>query len=76
MKMIHIKDKMMVSKLWKLFSIINIFLDLDDDLEDILKELKELESNNKFHEGDIISKSSKTRVKRKSGSYINSHIFL
>jgi hypothetical protein len=37
------------------------------DLEDILKELRELEANNKFHEGDIISKSSKTRVKRKSG---------
>ncbi|KAL7046572.1 hypothetical protein ACKWTF_002641 [Chironomus riparius] len=36
------------------------------DLEDILEELRELEANNKFHEGDIISKSSKTRVKRKS----------
>jgi hypothetical protein len=41
------------------------------DLEDILKELKELEANNNFHEGDIISKSSKTRVKRKSGRYQN-----
>jgi hypothetical protein len=39
------------------------------DLEDILEELRELEAKNKFHEGDIISKSSKTRVKRKSGRF-------
>lgn len=37
------------------------------DLEDILAELKELEGNNRFQEGDIISKSSNRRVKRKSG---------
>ncbi len=39
------------------------------DLEDILQELIELEKMNKFHEGDVISKSSKSRVKRKSGRY-------
>lgn len=44
------------------------FTDLDlYELEDILAELKELERNNKFHEGDLISKSSNKRVKRKSG---------
>jgi hypothetical protein len=37
------------------------------DLEDILEELKELEGKNRFQEGDIISKSSNKRVKRKSG---------
>ena len=37
------------------------------NLEDILEELRELESKNRFREGDIISKSSNKRVKRKSG---------
>jgi hypothetical protein len=37
------------------------------NLEDILEELRELESRNRFQEGDIISKSSNKRVKRKSG---------
>lgn len=48
----------------------NVILDLDIyDLEDILEELKELEGKNRFQEGDIISKSSNKRVKRKSGKW-------
>lgn len=47
------------------------FSDLDlYDLEDILAELKQLEGKNRFQEGDIISKSSNKRVKRKSGKWI------
>jgi hypothetical protein len=50
------------------FHSITFIADLDIyELEDILEELKELEAKNRFQEGDIISKSSNKRVKRKSG---------
>lgn len=54
--------------LLEFFSLKTCFSDLDlYDLEDILAELKQLEGKNRFQEGDIISKSSNKRVKRKSG---------
>lgn len=52
----------------KIVDKLNDSTDLDlYDLEDILEELKALEGKNRFQEGDIISKSSNKRVKRKSG---------
>lgn len=37
------------------------------EVEDVFAELQELVSKNRFQDGDLISKSSHTRVKRKSG---------